>query len=188
MMTSSCSVTTEMTNAPDPADLELDAARLRYPDGDHVTGTVTHVPRPGTIGLFVDLGEPPTGFVDVLHLPRSAAQWPAVGTVTDFEVLQHRHRQIRLWPLDPTYRSTTATLWRSTPEWQAVKHKYPIGTEVTAEITELFPSNREYVVTFDGIWAVLVWTGTPPVLGTTADFVVTRHLDTTHRVLLRRSG
>lgn len=52
-----------------PAELELDTARQTYPVGDHVTGTVTLIPRPGTIGLFVDLGQPPTGFVDVIHFP-----------------------------------------------------------------------------------------------------------------------
>ncbi|MEU5265626.1 hypothetical protein [Amycolatopsis sp. NPDC021455] len=173
---------------PDPAELELDAARRRYPVGDHVRGKVTLIPRPGTIGLFVDLGGPPTGFVDVVHLPRSAGQWPAVGTVTDFEVLQHRHHQVRLWPLDQAFRSNTADFWRTEPEWRAVRHRYPAGSEVIAEITHVFPSDREYVVTFDGVWSVLAWTGAPPVVGATARFVVDRHLDATRRVLLRSSS
>jgi len=170
---------------PDPAELELDTARQTYPVGDHVTGTVTLIPRPGTVGLFVDLGQPPTGFVDAFHLPRSVGQWPGVGTVTDFEVLQHNHRQVRLWPLDDAFRSSTADFWRSEPEWKTVRHRYPVGSEVIAEVTDVFPSNREYVVRFDGVWSVLVWTGTPPVVGTNARFVVDRHLDTTRRVQLR---
>ena len=172
---------------PDPAELELDTARLRYPVGAHVTGTITLIPRPGAIGLFVDLGAPPTGFVDVLHLPRSVDRWPGVGTVTDFEVLQHHHRQVRLWPLDGAFRSSTADRWRSEHEWQSVTRRYPVGSEVIAEITSVFPSNREYVVTFDGVWSVLAWTGTPPVVGANAGFVVDRHLEATRRVQLRRA-
>ncbi|OXR45638.1 hypothetical protein B7C42_01930 [Nocardia cerradoensis] len=75
---------------------ELEAARSRYPIGDHVTGVVTLVPRPGVVGLFVDLGHPPTGFVDLLSLPFASDQWPTVGTVTKFEVLQHTCGQVRL--------------------------------------------------------------------------------------------
>lgn len=167
---------------------DLDAARRTFLVGDHVTGTVTLIPRPGVIGLFVDLGTPPTGFVDVLHLPRSVDEWPGVGTVTDFEVLQHRHRQVRLWPLDDAFRVGTADYWRSEPEWHAVKHRYPVGAEVIAEITHVYPSNREYTVRFDGVWSALEWTDTPPVAGTSARFVVERHLDTTRRVLLRERG
>lgn len=164
---------------------DLDAARRTFPVGDHVTGKVTLIPRPGVIGLFVDLGLPPTGFVDVLHLPRSVDAWPGVGTVTDFEVLQHRRQQVRLWPLDDAFRSSTADFWRSEPEWHAVKHRHPVGSEVIAEITGVYPSSREYTVTFGGVWSDLAWTGTPPVVGTEARFVVERHLDATRRVLLR---
>jgi hypothetical protein len=49
---------------------ELDAARSRFPVGTHVTGRVERVPRLGAIGLFVNLGRPPPGSVDVLNLPR----------------------------------------------------------------------------------------------------------------------
>lgn len=57
---------------PDPRlEEELHAAHRRYPIGDHVTGVITLIPRPGAIGLFVDLGDTPTGFVDALN---SAAQ------------------------------------------------------------------------------------------------------------------
>lgn len=172
---------------PDPVEVDLDIARQRYPVGDHVTGTVTLIPRPVLIGLFVDLGQPPIGFVDLVHLKRSVDQWPGVGTVMDFEVLQHRNQQVRLWPLDEAFRWSTASFWRSEPEWQAVRHRYPVGSEVIAEITDLFPANREYAVIFDGVWSVLPWTGRPPVVGAHGRFVVDRHLDATHRVLLRRT-
>ncbi|MFI5615351.1 hypothetical protein [Amycolatopsis sp. NPDC051903] len=102
-------------------------------------------------------------------------------------MVQHTYHQVRLWPLDDAFRSDTADFWRSEPEWQAVKHRYPVGSEVIAEITEVFTSNREYVVRFGGVWSVLEWTGTPPVVGANARFVVDRHLDATRRVLLRRS-
>lgn len=75
---------------------ELDTSHSLYPIGHHVTGVVVAIPRPGVIGLFVDLGHPPTGFVDVGTLPLSSDQWPTVGTVTEFEILQHNRGQIRL--------------------------------------------------------------------------------------------
>ncbi|MFJ8960287.1 hypothetical protein ACIRG5_12960 [Lentzea sp. NPDC102401] len=73
--------------------------------GQRLTGTVVLVPRPGTIGVFVDLGLPDTGFVDVLRLPHDPDRWPRVGTVSTFEVVWITdRRQIRLAPLDPAYR------------------------------------------------------------------------------------
>ncbi|WP_089918421.1 hypothetical protein [Lentzea albida] len=72
--------------------------------GQRFTGTVVLVPRPGAIGVFVDLGLPFGGFVDVLRLPREVERWPQVGTVTTFEVVWFDDRQqIRLKPLDPAY-------------------------------------------------------------------------------------
>ncbi|MGW4121259.1 hypothetical protein [Nocardia sp. NPDC004711] len=87
----------------EPIELNLEIARNLFPVGGRVTGRVTQVPRPGTIGLFVDLGQPPTGFVDVLNLPDSVDEWPVVGTVTEFEVVHHTHQghQVRLRPLNP---------------------------------------------------------------------------------------
>lgn len=172
---------------PDPQlDEELTAAHSLYPIGDHVTGVVTLIPRPGVVGLFVDLGHPPTGFVDILSLPFSADHWPAVGTVTEFEVLQHTRGQVRLWPLDPAFRSSTTRFpVMSEPEWCAAKSRHPIGSEVTAEITDVFPSTREYFVAFDGLQSGLFWSGTPPVVGTTAQFTIDRHLDATRRIRLR---
>jgi hypothetical protein len=69
-------------------------------------------------------------------------------------------------------------------EWCAAKNRHPVGSEVTAEITDVFPSNRAYSVTFDGLWSVLSWSGIPPVVGTVAQFIVDRHLDATRRILL----
>ncbi|MFD3745964.1 S1 RNA-binding domain-containing protein [Nocardia sp. NPDC058633] len=91
----------------DPTELNLEIARKIYPVGQHVTGVVVQIPRPGAGGLFVDLGTPPWGFVDVSHLPDSPERWPTIGTVTDFEVVHHTHQghQVRLIPLDPTYRA-----------------------------------------------------------------------------------
>lgn len=168
----------------DSIDQELDNARRTFPVGEHISGKVTLIPKPGTIGLFADLGREPGGFVDVLHLPMSTQEWPPVGTVTEFEVLTHTRGQVRLWPLDDAYRSSTARLPMSEPEWHTVKHRHPVGSEVNAEITHVVPLNREYWVMFDGVWASRPWTGTPPTVGTTARFVIDRHLDTTRRVLL----
>ncbi|WP_280419498.1 hypothetical protein [Nocardia carnea] len=176
-----------MTEPDSQLEEELNAAHNLYPIGDHVTGVVTHIPRPGAIGLFVDLGRSPIGFVDVMNLPLSADQWPAVGTMTEFEVLQHRRGQVRLWPLDSALRSSRAGFpVMSESEWRVVKSRYPVGAGVAAEITDVFPVNREYFVTFDGLWSGLSWSGTPPVVGTTAQFAVDRHLDATRRIRLRR--
>lgn len=77
--------------------------RLRL--GQTMTGTVVWVPRPGAIGVGVDLGLPVGGFVDVLHLPLDEARWPAEGTTTDFTIRWMDERpQIRLVPVDPRYR------------------------------------------------------------------------------------
>ncbi len=172
---------------PDPQlEQELDAARSLYPIGDHVTGVVTLVPRPGVVGLFVDLGHPPTGFVDLLSLPLASDHWPTVGTVTKFEILQHTRGQVRLWPLDAAFRSNRAIFPAlSESDWCTAKNRHPVGSEVTAEITGVFPGNREYTVAFDGLRSVLPWSGPPPVVGTIAQFTVHRHLDVTRRIVLR---
>jgi hypothetical protein len=59
---------------------------------------------PGRAGILVDLGQPPEGWVDVLHLPDDPALWPAVGKSGLFEVLQHRPGQVQLFPLDAGMR------------------------------------------------------------------------------------
>ncbi|WP_426361949.1 hypothetical protein [Streptomyces sp. E-08] len=38
------------------------------------------VPRPGAIGIFVDIGLGVGGFVDVLLLPERSEDWPTEGT------------------------------------------------------------------------------------------------------------
>ncbi|MFI8893203.1 hypothetical protein [Streptomyces paradoxus] len=84
------------------AEWERIRGSLRF--GQVLRGTVVQVPRPGAIGIFVDVGWSVGGFVDVLLLPEDAEQWPAVGTITDFEVWwADRRRQVRLKPSDPRY-------------------------------------------------------------------------------------
>ncbi|MEV0320989.1 hypothetical protein ACIBKX_11005 [Streptomyces sp. NPDC050658] len=77
------------------------------PHGTRLTGTVSELPwGPGRTGLFVDLGLPITGFVDMGHLLFDPDDWPPVGTVTEFEVTTVRFSlepprgapQIRLRP------------------------------------------------------------------------------------------
>ncbi|MEV7196655.1 hypothetical protein AB0N81_33380 [Streptomyces sp. NPDC093510] len=89
--------------------------------GQILTGTVAHVPNPGAIGIFVDVGLPVQGFVDVVLMPRDVAHWPAEGTVADFEVWwadEHR-QQLRLKPADPALlRDDFAEyLARWRPDW-----------------------------------------------------------------------
>ncbi|MFE0174513.1 hypothetical protein ACFWZ2_19530 [Streptomyces sp. NPDC059002] len=76
---------------------------LRF--GQRLTGTVVGVPRPGMIGVFVDVGLPVGGFVDVVFLARAEERWPVEGTVAEFEVwwADPDRQQIRLKPADPTH-------------------------------------------------------------------------------------
>ncbi|WSD73140.1 S1 RNA-binding domain-containing protein [Streptomyces sp. NBC_01591] len=86
------------------AEWERVQGELRF--GQVFTGTVVRVPRPGAIGVFVDIGLSVGGFVDIVLLPRRRSKdWPAEGTVTDFEVwwVHSNHQQIRLKPSDPQY-------------------------------------------------------------------------------------
>ncbi len=161
---------------------ELDLQRGRYPLGAHITGRVSHIPRPGAIGLFVDLGEPPGGFVDVLNLPYAADEWPTVGTEATFEVVQHRVGQVRLWPLDPELR-TTDPVGRSTEQLHA---RYPVGSDITGVVTEVFPSNREYWVEFGDDGAAVEWTGVAPEIGDVRRFRVSRHLMSPRALLLEQ--
>ncbi|MFJ9676626.1 S1 RNA-binding domain-containing protein [Streptomyces sp. NPDC101194] len=73
--------------------------------GQVVTGTVVRVPRPGAIGIFVDIGLSVEGFVDVALLPRRIEDWPVEGTATDFEIwwVHEEHQHIRLKPSGPKY-------------------------------------------------------------------------------------
>ncbi|NGO08897.1 hypothetical protein G5C60_15120 [Streptomyces sp. HC44] len=61
------------------------------PVGSCVTGTVSALPwGPGRTGLFVDIGSPAAGFVDMGWLPHDPDGWPPVGTVAEFEVVTIR--------------------------------------------------------------------------------------------------
>lgn len=169
---------------------ELDRMRILAPVGSEVRGTVSYIPEPtGRIGIFVDLGLPAGGFVDVLELPYDPKNWPPVGTILDFEVLQHRVGQVRLYPLDPKYRKYPKDDGRkryTRERWGELKRRYPVGSVVSARVTEVFPSNRECWVT-DGVLSEGVeWTAPEPVISDEAHYLVTGHRDTIQRVLLRR--
>ncbi|MGW8688192.1 hypothetical protein ACWGNN_45800 [Streptomyces sp. NPDC055817] len=75
---------------------------LRF--GQVFEGTVVNVPRPGVIGIFVDIGLSVGGFVDAALLPDQSEDWPAEGTVGEFEIWWADSRQqIRLKPADSRY-------------------------------------------------------------------------------------
>lgn len=80
--------------------------------GQQLAGTVVWVPRPGAIGIGVDLALPTGGFVDVLLLPFDSSRWPTEGTVTDFKIWWMDDRpQIRLVPAEPIYRREDFDTW-----------------------------------------------------------------------------
>ena len=161
----------------------------RFEVGAVVTGKVSLIPRPGAIGIFLDLGGVPgEGFVDVINLPRQVEAWPAVGTTTTFEVLSRRPGQLRLWPLAPEFRDGPFRNDVSEDEWRARKAYYPVGTTLTAVVSEAYVSDSSYVVRYEGGWSVLEGDGELPAVGTSAEYEVTRHLDTTRRTLLRPAG
>ncbi|MFJ4327901.1 hypothetical protein ACIP3A_32985 [Streptomyces tricolor] len=116
-------------------DAEWERIRGNLCFGQVFRGTVVKVPRPGAIGIFVDIGWDVGGFVDVLLLPEREERWPAEGTVADFEVwwADNRH-QIRLKPSDPRYlREDFADfVARVRPSWPSdigrpVQGGWPIG-------------------------------------------------------------
>ncbi|UUU38118.1 hypothetical protein [Streptomyces sp. NBC_00162] len=93
---------------------------LRF--GQVFEGTVAQVPRPGAIGIFVDIGLSVGGFVDALWLPDESEDWPAEGTVADFEIWWADSRQqIRLMPSDSRYlrNDFTALVERFRPNWSS---------------------------------------------------------------------
>jgi hypothetical protein len=166
---------------------ELYAARRTFPVGDRVRGVVCAIPvGPGRAGVLVDLGQPPNGWVDVLCLPEDPAHWPAVGMSGLFEVLQHRPGQVRLFPLDAGMRGQRAHYlpW-SGEEWAAITRRYPRGSIVVGTVTHVFPGNHECTVAFDDCWSTVEYDDNEPVVGWTGAFRVTRHLEWTHRILLR---
>ncbi|MBU3066122.1 hypothetical protein KO481_31975 [Nocardia sp. NEAU-G5] len=97
-------------------DLEAwDGIRSNLSLGQRLTGTVVSVPRPGTIGMFVDIEMPVIGFVDVLLLPFDVSRWPAEGVVTDFLIwwMDPKNPQIRLVPAKSIYRREDFDEWSS---------------------------------------------------------------------------
>ncbi|NUS27121.1 MAG: hypothetical protein HOV92_23235 [Streptomyces sp.] len=107
---------------------------LRF--GQVFAGTVVKVPRPGVVGVFVDIGLCVGGFVDVALLPDRGEEWPVEGTVADFEIwwADSRH-QIRLKPCDSRYLRDDFTdfVARFRPDWpsrigQPVPDPEPLGT------------------------------------------------------------
>ncbi len=147
--------------------------------------------RRGMTGLPVILDSGDQGFVDVLSLPRSADEWPSEGDSLEFEVLQHRVGQVRLWPLDPA-RHNAEHLWRVAPdEWESVKARLPLGSVVRGTVTKSFTSNQEAFVRLYDVDGTECWTAVasweadqPPVVGAASTYVVTGLLDTTQRVLI----
>ncbi|MFF3531503.1 hypothetical protein ACFYX5_33040 [Streptomyces rubiginosohelvolus] len=103
-------------------DVEWTRIRRGLRFGQVFEGTVVTVPRPGAIGIFVDIGLSIGGFVNVLLLPSEGEEWPAEGTVADFEIWWADSRQqIRLKPSDSRYLRTDFTdfVERFRPSWPA---------------------------------------------------------------------
>lgn len=99
---------------------EWEETRRRLHFGQRVSGRVVQVPRPGTIGVFVDIGLVVGGFVDVLLLSEDAARWPTEGTEAEFEVWWVDERpQIRLKPVDTRFLREDFDEWLSRwrPGW-----------------------------------------------------------------------
>ncbi|MGW8631958.1 hypothetical protein [Streptomyces sp. NPDC055793] len=100
--------------------VEWEEIRRRLHFGQRVAGRVVQIPRPGTIGIFVDIGLTVGGFVDVLLLPEDASRWLAVGTETEFEVWWVDERpQVRLKPVDRQFLREDFDEWLSRwrPGW-----------------------------------------------------------------------
>lgn len=101
-------------------DAEWTETRRELRFGQVYEGTVVLVPRPGNIGIFVDIGLPVGGFVDALILPHEEGDWPTEGTITDFEIWWADGRQqIRLKPSDPRYlrHDFADFVGRFRPDW-----------------------------------------------------------------------
>ena len=101
-------------------DEALEALQRTLHLGQTLTGTVVFTfPRPGTVGLGIDVGLVVPAFVDVLLLPLDADQWPQLGAVTEFYYLGMvihpgppgaRPAQIRVQPTDPKFQGPRV-LW-----------------------------------------------------------------------------
>lgn len=134
------------------------------------------------IGIFLDAGEPPTGFVDVTALPHDPARWPRVGDESEFEVLQHREGQMRLWPTDPAWRG--GAHWVDDQEWTVITSAMHVGDVVPGRVTQVYTANRECSVDLGVATAIAEWSGEAPAVGQERQVVVKAVLDTTRRVLI----
>ncbi|MEU4495984.1 hypothetical protein AB0F96_21660 [Streptomyces sp. NPDC023998] len=114
------------------AEAEWDRVRGELRFGQVFTGTVVRAPRPGAIGVFVDIGLSVGGFVDVVMLPQRSKDWPSEGTVTDFEVwwVHRHHQQVRLKPSDPQYlcEDFAEFVARFRPNWPSEIGRAVMGT------------------------------------------------------------
>ncbi|MFJ6662463.1 hypothetical protein [Streptomyces sp. NPDC091383] len=100
--------------------------RLRF--GQRLSGRVVLVPRPGAIGVFVDVGLVVGGFVDGILLPQDAERWPTAGTESEFEVWWADDRpQLRLKPVERRYLREDFAEWaaRWRPGWPQ-EHGRPV--------------------------------------------------------------
>lgn len=148
-------------------------------------GTVEYVPSPtGVIGLFVDLGLPTGGFVDMGELPLDTDRWPAVGDTSTFEVQQHRQGQIRLSPLDPSMRRHPPAAWRSEEQWYDIESRYPVGAIVEVTVTYVYAANRECRVSDGQLDTTIEWSGQTPIEGTSMTCRVERHGTVNRQVVL----
>ncbi|MFJ4675915.1 hypothetical protein [Kitasatospora sp. NPDC088783] len=173
----------------------LDGLIHRFPIGRHVQGEVRAplMPRGDTaVGALVELDGLPVGFVDGEHLPRRLDRWPQAGTTTGFEILRHDVRrsgrlQIRLWPLEASFRNPEATHWgHSEEQWQRIKERCPVGTNVIGTVTSTALPHRWFTVTFDGTRTRVTCLDDPPALGSELRLRVVELLEATHRVILVR--
>ncbi|MEW2501820.1 hypothetical protein AB0878_15185 [Amycolatopsis sp. NPDC047767] len=176
----------------------IDAVIQRFPIGDHISAPIRNYLNPNQrTGLMADLGAGVLGFVDSEHLRHK--DWLPVGEVVQFEVLRHDlyesvydkpHRcQPRLWPLDRRWRNPQAAHWGfDNEQWASIKARYALGATVTGTVSNIARSNRWYTVRFDDVWARVTWLGTPPAIGTTSHYTVSRLLDSTHRIILTAEG
>lgn len=102
--------------------------------GQALTGTIAWTPRPGTIGIGVELGLSVGGFVDVLYLPNNTDQWPGLETITDFVIWWIDERpQIRLMPTDRTTAEKTSppgSKTRSPPQPKHSEARRAVGADL----------------------------------------------------------
>lgn len=170
--------------------------RRRYPLEQVVTGTVLGSPgRWGVAGLFVGLGDDAAvvGFVDLIELPNSIQDWPAIGTESSFLVSDHVSGQVRMKPLDPAFRRSVP-FWppMSDDRWSALKERHPTGSVVTATVQKIFWPNSHYSVNFDQSSGTVDFCGgPPPTVGSVAQYVVGPVLDRLrwlHLHVVRASG